>query len=90
MQFATLLNYVNMSREQFFMFHSGAFAVIVDKERRVLWCHRRDQDLWNLPGGRVRAFEAPWEGVVREVKEEIGLTVKPKRIIDISSQSCPI
>jgi 8-oxo-dGTP diphosphatase len=52
----------------------------------VLWCHRRDRDLWNLPGGRVRAFEAPWEGVVREVKEEVGLTVKPKRIIDISSK----
>jgi 8-oxo-dGTP pyrophosphatase MutT (NUDIX family) len=47
------------------MFHIGAFAVILDKERQVLWCHRRDQDLWNLPGGRVRAFEAPWEGLVR-------------------------
>jgi 8-oxo-dGTP diphosphatase len=68
------------------MFTIGVFAVILDKERRVLFCHRRDQDLWNLPGGRVRASEAPWEGVVREVKEEIGLTVKPKRIIDISSK----
>jgi 8-oxo-dGTP diphosphatase len=68
------------------MFTIGAFAVILDKERRVLWCHRRDQDLWNLPGGRVRANEAPWEGVVREVKEEVGLTVRPKRIIDISSK----
>jgi 8-oxo-dGTP diphosphatase len=26
------------------------------------------------------------EGVVREVKEEVGLTIKPKRIIDISSK----
>jgi ADP-ribose pyrophosphatase YjhB (NUDIX family) len=68
------------------MFHIGAFAVILDKEQRVLWCHRRYQDLWNLPGGRVRANEAPWEGVVRKVREEVGLTVKPKRIIDISSK----
>jgi ADP-ribose pyrophosphatase YjhB (NUDIX family) len=47
---------------------------------------RRDQDLWNPPGGNLENNEAPWEGVVREVKEEIGLTVKPKRIIDISSK----
>ena len=68
------------------MFTIGAFAVILDKERRVLFCHRRDRDLWNLPGGRVQAYEAPWEGVVREVKEEVGLTIKPERLIDISSK----
>ncbi len=26
---------------------------------RVLLCHRRDFDLWNLPGGRVEAGESP-------------------------------
>jgi ADP-ribose pyrophosphatase YjhB (NUDIX family) len=68
------------------MFTIGVFALILDEERRVLFCHRRDRDLWNLPGGRVRANEAPWEDVVREVKEEVGLTVIPERIIDISSK----
>jgi 8-oxo-dGTP diphosphatase len=68
------------------MFWIGAFAVIIDTENRVLLRHRRDQDLWNLPGGRVRATEAPWEAVVREVKEEVGLRVKPVRIIDVSSK----
>jgi 8-oxo-dGTP diphosphatase len=52
----------------------------------VLFCHRRDRDLWNLPRGKLENNEVPWEGVVREVKEEVGLTVKPKRIIDISSK----
>ena len=53
------------------MFTIGAFAVILDKERGVLFCHRRDRDLWNLPGGKLETNEAPWEGVVREVKEEV-------------------
>src|SRR5438067_8216763 len=69
-----------------FMFHIGVFALILDKERRVLLCHRRDRDLWNLPGGKLESNEAPWEGVMREVKEEVGLTVIPERIIDISSK----
>ena len=40
---------------------SGAFAIIYDDERRVLLCHRRDVDAWNLPGGRVEDNEAPWD-----------------------------
>ena len=37
----------------------GVFALILNKERGVLFCHRRDLDLWNLLGGRLRANEAP-------------------------------
>lgn len=31
---------------------------------------------WNGPGGKVKNGETPLEGVIREVKEETGLTVK--------------
>jgi ADP-ribose pyrophosphatase YjhB (NUDIX family) len=73
----------HQSREYSLYVPHWCVALILDKERRVLLYHRRYLNLWNLPGGggRVRALEAPWEGVVREVKEEVGLTVKPKRII---------
>jgi 8-oxo-dGTP pyrophosphatase MutT (NUDIX family) len=30
----------------------GAFAIIFDREGRVLLGHRRDMEMWNLPGGR--------------------------------------
>ncbi|GAC1349102.1 MAG: hypothetical protein NVS4B7_04380 [Ktedonobacteraceae bacterium] len=61
----------------------GAFAVILDEQRQVLLCHRCDVDLWNLPGGGVERGETPWQAVVREVKEEVGLEVKVSKLAGI-------
>lgn len=58
----------------------GVFANIFDDREAVLLCHRRDHDLWNLPGGKLEQGEAPWTGVVREVKEETGLEVEVERL----------
>jgi len=44
---------------------AGAYAVIFDGAGDVLFCHRRDCDFWNLPGGGVESGEAPWQAVVR-------------------------
>jgi ADP-ribose pyrophosphatase YjhB (NUDIX family) len=51
----------------------GVLAVIGAGAGRVLLCHQRDYDVWNLPGDGVEAGETPWDAVVREVKEETGL-----------------
>lgn len=64
-------------------FAIGTFGILLDADGRVLLCHRRDIDLWNLPGGGVRPGEAPWEGVVREVAEETGLEVAVERLAGI-------
>jgi ADP-ribose pyrophosphatase YjhB (NUDIX family) len=48
------------------MFTIGSFAIIFDKQDRVLLCHRRDMDLWNLPGGGMQSGELPNEAVIRE------------------------
>jgi mutator protein MutT len=61
----------------------GAFAVIFDTSQRVLLCHRRDRDQWNLPGGRVEPGESPWEAVVREVREEAGLVVRVEKLLGV-------
>ncbi|MFZ2150361.1 MAG: NUDIX domain-containing protein [Minisyncoccia bacterium] len=53
-----------------------AFGVIFDEKGRVLLVHRRDYDLWNLPGGNLETGESPVEGVKREVKEETGFDVE--------------
>ena len=58
----------------------GAFGVIFDAEDRVLLCHRRDFDAWNLPGGGVEDGESPWDAVVREVREEVCLEVRVTRL----------
>jgi len=65
------------------MFTIGAFGIIFDKQGRVLLCHRRDFDAWNLPGGGVESRELPTEAVVREVREETGLEVAIDRLVGI-------
>jgi mutator protein MutT len=59
----------------------GAFCVIRNIKHEILLCHRRDKDLWNLPGGKVEDGESPWTAVTREVKEEVGLTVTVDALI---------
>ncbi|HLF26367.1 MAG TPA: NUDIX domain-containing protein [Anaerolineae bacterium] len=65
------------------LFSIGAFAIIFDEQGRVLLCHRRDRDMWNLPGGGVERGELPTEAVVREVKEETGLEVIVERLVGV-------
>lgn len=52
----------------------GAFG-IVEQNAKILVCHRRDMDMWDLPGGSVDPMESPWTAALREVKEESGLDV---------------
>ena len=47
---------------------------------RVLLCHRSPQrrwypDVWDLPGGHVEPGELPGAALVRELREELGITV---------------
>jgi len=65
------------------LFILGAFAIIFDEHGRVLLCHRRDFDAWNLPGGGIENGELPTEAVIREVKEETGLEVEVKRLVGV-------
>ena len=67
-------------------FTIGVFAIIFDDKNRILFCHRRDYDVWNLPGGALESEEAPWEGVIREVKEETGLNVEIEKLTGIYSK----
>ena len=64
-------------------FTIGVFGIIVDKNKRVLLCHRRDYDLWNLPGGGLKPGEFILDGVKREVKEETGLEVDILKLIGV-------
>ncbi len=74
---------INNTKMKDNLFIVGVFAIIFDKKKRILFCHRTDCDLWNLPGGALEKGEAPWQGVIREVKEETGLDVKIERLTGV-------
>jgi 8-oxo-dGTP diphosphatase len=58
----------------------GAFALLYDDEGRLLLCHRRDADVWNLPGGQAEWGESPWQAAIRETREETGLEISVRRL----------
>jgi 8-oxo-dGTP diphosphatase len=64
-------------------FSIGVSAIIFDARGRVLLNHRRDLDLWNLPGGGVESGELPTEAVIRETREETGLDVAIERLVGV-------
>lgn len=68
------------------MFRIGVFGIITDEKDRVLLCHRRDFDLWNLPGGGVDPGESPWGALVREIEEETGLEAAPVHLSGVYSK----
>ena len=53
-----------------------AQMLVRDHEDRVLLCHLTYKRDWDLPGGVVEVGESPQLAVTREVKEELGLSLK--------------
>jgi 8-oxo-dGTP pyrophosphatase MutT (NUDIX family) len=64
---------------------SSVSAVIFDRRRRLLLQQRSDGGQWGLPGGSVEIGESLATAVAREVLEETGLTVVPRRLIGVYS-----
>lgn len=59
-----------------------ASAVLVhDRGGRILLVEPTYKDYWELPGGSVDADESPYDAAVREVNEELGLSVAPGRLL---------
>jgi len=61
-----------------------AHGVLRDPAGRVLLCELTYKEEWDLPGGVVEPGESPREGVVREVREELGLAVAPLRLLTVN------
>ena len=62
-----------------------ACAVVRDGSGAILLHKRADDGLWALPGGALDPDEQPARACVREVYEETGLIVRPRRILAVET-----
>ncbi|MCO8275166.1 NUDIX hydrolase [Actinoplanes sp. TRM 88003] len=61
----------------------GAGALLSDDRGRVLLVEPTYKDYWEIPGGVVEADESPYAAVMREMKEELGLDLRPGRLLSV-------
>ena len=69
-------------------------ALILDKKKKkFILCKRMENDqfgsLWEFPGGKVKMHEDKKEALKREIKEELGIDVKVKRLVNRFEDEIP-
>ena len=58
---------------------------IIIKDGKVAMIHSTMYDYYKFPGGGIEAGESPVQAMIREVKEESGLTVIPESIRELGN-----
>lgn len=63
-------------------------AVIFNDQQEILLVKEKADGKWSLPGGWADIGLSPAEVAVKEVLEETGFTVKPKKLLAILDKRC--
>lgn len=67
--------------EEDFQDHLSVGAVIKDSKDRILTLYHEKYELWTIPIGKVKLDETYEEACIREIKEEIGISITDMDII---------
>jgi mutator protein MutT len=69
----------------------GVGAIIIDEDRVVLVKRRHAplQGKWSIPGGVLEVGETLRKAVVREAREETGLTIEPGELLGVFERVLP-
>lgn len=65
------------------IFNPSVAAVIHNSDGEVLLVRGPSSALWSLPAGAMELGETPADAVVREVREETGLEVRPEALLGV-------
>jgi len=61
----------------------GVAGIIRNDGGQILLQRRSDDGKWGLPAGSIDPGEAPAEALIREVREETGLVVRPYKLLGV-------
>lgn len=70
-----LREYPIMSENNEYTLITVASGVVLMRDKKVLLVRESDEDFYSFPGGTCRNNESPEQTAVREVQEEVGLSV---------------
>jgi 8-oxo-dGTP diphosphatase len=69
-------------------------VALIDADNRVLLQQRAPgramAGLWEFPGGKVEEGETPEAALVREIEEELGVTLDPATLVPCCFASAPL
>ena len=69
-------------------------AALIDTDRNILVQKRATgrsmAGLWEFPGGKIEAGECPEDALIRELHEELGITVSKTALVPTSFASEPL
>lgn len=60
-------------------------GIIVEQDDQILLQHRKDRDVWGIPGGGMEPGETFLETAIRETYEETGLQAKNLQLFGLYS-----
>lgn len=69
-----------MSPKNFQAVKNGSGCYIKNSEGKLLFLNRIKEKKWGVPGGNIEKGETPLDAVIRETKEETGLTLAAEKV----------
>lgn len=75
------------------LFQIVVCAILINKNKKIFLArrasHKKLAGKWEFPGGKLELGEKPEEALIREIREELGITITDPQILHIKPYSYP-